>query len=251
MWYYQSEDGEHGPVDAGAVKELLNQQVITAASVVWREGMEDWMRLDETELASFMDDLLKSGRSPPLDRNVRQQSPPGRGKKIITLPRLAFFFIFLITAILGGIMLHIRPLSPQEYLYNRSTIGEHTRYPFLGEDHSLLVRRFAGAIHKDEEIPGGRRLWIRDRDCDHLVFVQAGRVEAVLILSPGGSLTPSALAKDLVDRFGRTSPFELMGDNLWWNESLQAALAIKSARSVLLSTEKGLPALTISPENIP
>lgn len=211
--------------------------------------MEDWVRLDGTELGA----LLDLG-DPSIDHSFggRQPAVDGPGKKLTTLPRLGLILIFLIAAILGGLLIYIHPLSPQEYLYNRSTIGEHTRYPFVGEDHSLLVKRFAGAIHKNEEIPGGRRLWIKDGNCEHLVFVQAGRVEAVLILSRGDSLAPSAIAKDLLDRLSRTSPFEPRGDKLWWNERLQAALAIKSARSLLFSTDKGLSALTISSEeNMP
>lgn len=46
QWYYvDAQQQRHGPVDAAAVADLFRAGTLTRASLVWREGMEQWTAL--------------------------------------------------------------------------------------------------------------------------------------------------------------------------------------------------------------
>ncbi|MBD9480222.1 RDD family protein [Pseudoxanthomonas sp. PXM02] len=46
QWYYvDAEQQRHGPVDAGAMGELFRNGTLSRASLVWREGMQQWTAL--------------------------------------------------------------------------------------------------------------------------------------------------------------------------------------------------------------
>lgn len=42
-WFYLQNDEEKGPVDAEALRELVRQGVIDRQTLVWKDGMDDWM----------------------------------------------------------------------------------------------------------------------------------------------------------------------------------------------------------------
>ncbi|MGB8168161.1 MAG: DUF4339 domain-containing protein [Chthoniobacteraceae bacterium] len=42
-WYYASKNERSGPVDAAALLALLDNRTIDATTLVWREGMAEWM----------------------------------------------------------------------------------------------------------------------------------------------------------------------------------------------------------------
>lgn len=42
MWYYAQGDQRKGPVEAGALKALVDAGVVQSETLVWREGMADW-----------------------------------------------------------------------------------------------------------------------------------------------------------------------------------------------------------------
>jgi len=41
-WYYVEQDQQKGPAEDAELEELVQQGVITGATLVWREGMSDW-----------------------------------------------------------------------------------------------------------------------------------------------------------------------------------------------------------------
>lgn len=47
MWYYASNEQQHGPVDEGALDKLVADGVVTADTLVWKDGLTDWMPLGQ------------------------------------------------------------------------------------------------------------------------------------------------------------------------------------------------------------
>lgn len=48
LWYYLDRKHQQcGPVPYAYIKDLLNQQELTAETYVWSEGMDNWKRINE------------------------------------------------------------------------------------------------------------------------------------------------------------------------------------------------------------
>lgn len=41
-WYYESGGAQQGPVDAGTLRDLIEQGLVGRSTLVWRAGMADW-----------------------------------------------------------------------------------------------------------------------------------------------------------------------------------------------------------------
>ncbi len=65
MWYYESNQQPFGPVSKETVAEALKEGKINESTLVWREGMSEWKRLAETELA-----VLVGGTLPAVIENI-------------------------------------------------------------------------------------------------------------------------------------------------------------------------------------
>ena len=61
-WYYEFNGAQHGPVAAAAAVTLLSNGTLSARSLVWREGLADWVPLQQSELACY---LAAAGAAPP------------------------------------------------------------------------------------------------------------------------------------------------------------------------------------------
>jgi hypothetical protein len=48
MWYYSFNSSPTGPVDAEALKALFRSGKVTLKTLVWQEGMDDWVKFEET-----------------------------------------------------------------------------------------------------------------------------------------------------------------------------------------------------------
>ncbi|MDB6073429.1 MAG: hypothetical protein JWO89_1069 [Verrucomicrobiaceae bacterium] len=51
MWYHAKNEHQHGPYSEADIKSLLADEVITPQTLVWRNGMSEWLPLEQTELA--------------------------------------------------------------------------------------------------------------------------------------------------------------------------------------------------------
>lgn len=51
MWYYVRNNQRIGPVDEAAIISLIQNGTIERKTLVWKEGMADWIRADACELA--------------------------------------------------------------------------------------------------------------------------------------------------------------------------------------------------------
>ncbi len=69
IWYYEWNGAQQGPVDEAAAVALLVNGTLTARSLVWREGLVDWLPLQQSELSRYL--ALPSAPPPP--------PPPIRG----------------------------------------------------------------------------------------------------------------------------------------------------------------------------
>lgn len=47
MWYYLRENQQQGPVSDADLNQLVQQGVVTEATMVWREGMDQWQSLGQ------------------------------------------------------------------------------------------------------------------------------------------------------------------------------------------------------------
>lgn len=54
MWYYVLNNQQAGPADENGLKTLLQSQTITATTLMWKEGMADWVPMNQTELAYLL-----------------------------------------------------------------------------------------------------------------------------------------------------------------------------------------------------
>ena len=68
QWYYGSPAGQSGPVDERQLREMIAAGQLAPETLVWREGMKDWTRLDSVpELSS----------APPASYGQPQPGYPG------------------------------------------------------------------------------------------------------------------------------------------------------------------------------
>jgi hypothetical protein len=65
MWYYQLNNQPVGPSDQETIQDLLTQRILTRNTLVWKEGMSEWGRVDDTELAPFIPTNVPPPLSPP------------------------------------------------------------------------------------------------------------------------------------------------------------------------------------------
>jgi hypothetical protein len=54
MWYYVLNNQQAGPTDENGLKSLLEVQTIQPTTLMWKEGMPDWVPLNKTELAYLL-----------------------------------------------------------------------------------------------------------------------------------------------------------------------------------------------------
>lgn len=64
IWFYAYNGQQQGPVSEATIRSLVRQGILTADSLVWRKGMDQWQPLGQTELADAL-----------LEREVRYDQP--------------------------------------------------------------------------------------------------------------------------------------------------------------------------------
>ena len=70
-WYYVGQFGQLGPLSEDQMLELIESQVITRETFVWKDGMQDWVHA--ASIPAFARVMAPSG-PPPV--------PTGRGLKV-------------------------------------------------------------------------------------------------------------------------------------------------------------------------
>jgi GYF domain 2 len=53
MWHFSQNETNYGPFSDEQMAQYIQQGNVTAQTMVWCEGMTDWMQADQTQLASY------------------------------------------------------------------------------------------------------------------------------------------------------------------------------------------------------
>ncbi len=93
MWYYEQNGKPFGPVSKETIAEELKDGKITLSTRVWREGMFEWKRLEESELANLV------GIKPPKEEPGAEVKKPRLQLDPLSLKRLfwSWFWLMLIS----------------------------------------------------------------------------------------------------------------------------------------------------------
>ncbi|WP_461876321.1 DUF4339 domain-containing protein, partial [Hydrogenobaculum sp.] len=60
MWFYAKDDRQIGPVSEDIIVELIRNGEITRETKVWRDGFQDWKKLEDTELVKYLVEAPKA-----------------------------------------------------------------------------------------------------------------------------------------------------------------------------------------------
>lgn len=61
-WHYENDGERKGPVAEAAVRQLITDGKLTYGSMVWRKGLSDWIKLENSDLKIHLND----NQPPPL-----------------------------------------------------------------------------------------------------------------------------------------------------------------------------------------
>ena len=67
LWYYIDSWGIHGPLQKNHLLKQLDKGVVRLETLVWSEGMEDWVPLSETG--------MRPDETPSLERPGKERPP--------------------------------------------------------------------------------------------------------------------------------------------------------------------------------
>lgn len=113
IWFYVKGDENVGPTSATEIRQQLHFRQIKPTTLVWREGMDDWRPLSETELSSPSEEG-EYNRSPPTA--LRQKTGinvPFRNPKTdeIKFVKVGWSWTLFFFASILGIPLFLRKLN--------------------------------------------------------------------------------------------------------------------------------------------
>ena len=72
MWFYAKDDRQIGPVSEDIIVELIRKGEITRETKVWRDGFQDWKKLEDTELSKY---LVEAPKAPSYISNKSMDNP--------------------------------------------------------------------------------------------------------------------------------------------------------------------------------
>ncbi|MCS5644073.1 MAG: DUF4339 domain-containing protein [Dehalococcoidia bacterium] len=70
-WYYTRDGHQVGPISESEIPYLINSGVVVASTLVWREGMTDWLPANQSTLSN----LVSASTPPPLPAGVPRSTP--------------------------------------------------------------------------------------------------------------------------------------------------------------------------------
>jgi len=96
IWYYELNGAQHGPVGEAGAAALLASGTLDGKSLVWCEGLADWVPLHQSGLSPYLvvgpstpPPIRASGGTPPVNPYQAQQTmpagnpyPPGPGLEL-------------------------------------------------------------------------------------------------------------------------------------------------------------------------
>ncbi len=76
MWHYNNNGTSQGPLHEADLIGLMHGGQVTAATLVWQEGMTEWLPAGQTSLSAFLPALPASGIGAPDTRSASPYAPP-------------------------------------------------------------------------------------------------------------------------------------------------------------------------------
>ncbi|HOG50147.1 MAG TPA: RDD family protein [Lentisphaeria bacterium] len=77
MWYFGENDQQQGPVSLDELKAMIRSGRLTVDTLVWRQGMSDWMPVQGVPELRLEADLARRGEVGPQQRPARVSLPTG------------------------------------------------------------------------------------------------------------------------------------------------------------------------------
>lgn len=109
-WYYVDRNGQRqGPVTAHAIREAYRQRLVDGDTLIWREGMSDWLALRQFEIEFDLDDPDTAAKPPPVPRApepIATSLPPAQANKsrgCLIIGAIVLVVLLLMMAILAAI----------------------------------------------------------------------------------------------------------------------------------------------------
>jgi hypothetical protein len=97
MWYYTLNNQQVGPVEEAEIKKLVEAGKITHGTLVWTNGMANWLPIGQTPLAGLLGSVPPPVAPPPMA--VVYEDPEVASMKKLFM----WFWISLIGILLSGI----------------------------------------------------------------------------------------------------------------------------------------------------
>lgn len=97
-WFYGKDNAQHGPVNELEVRTLLSTGKIDEETLIWREGMADWLPVSQVPEFSSSTNLAESADGSPYSA---PQSNPGAAPYTGTTPTDGLAITSLVCGILG------------------------------------------------------------------------------------------------------------------------------------------------------
>ena len=107
-WYYVDRNGQRqGPVTAHAIREAYRQRAVDGETLIWREGMSDWLALRQFEIEFDLDDVEAVAEPPPVPRAApaptAAPAPPKKNNGCLIIAAVLLVAALVIVAILAAI----------------------------------------------------------------------------------------------------------------------------------------------------
>ena len=105
-WYYGKDNTQHGPVSEQEIHALVSSGQINSSSIIWREGMTDWIPLKD--VPEFQSISASAGDSAAPYASPQTNSPQSvQHMPVIAAPTSGLSIAALVCGILGCITCYI------------------------------------------------------------------------------------------------------------------------------------------------
>lgn len=141
MWHFVIEGETYGPVEETDIAARLRGGQLTAESLVWREGMADWLPISQTELHAY----LPAGNDAPTlaQSEVGGHTTPGyregnyRPAGVLTLLCTVFLGLSILADSIDLVLLflennQLQKENPNAFYYELEMTGIDLAFGFIG-----------------------------------------------------------------------------------------------------------------------
>lgn len=105
-WYYQNEGSSVGPIEEDALVELCKSGTVNAATMVWRQGLSEWMPIASSD---FTHKTLLS--PPPITQAAPAPQAPAMIQPYPPASKADTFKFSTIIFIIVGLLVPLWPIS--------------------------------------------------------------------------------------------------------------------------------------------